>query len=219
MHSLQIRRITAFSGLLTSVAVVVAIPLYFIYPGAPPLWNVLTRDLVNLLTIAFLLIFMSGLSHLVRDADRSFEWLASLAYGAGLSFVAVALVSVALEAGVVFGTPDGSVDPTTDGPLAHGNMLIHGSIKRMLTAIYLGAAGYAVSHTRLLPNWLGWAAYAIALFNLFFLPSLYFGTDPTQFYSAHGWGNSAFAGSFLMYWILAASIVLLRRSAAGATRH
>jgi hypothetical protein len=48
-------------------------------------------------------------------------------------------------------------------------------------------------------------------FNLFFLPSLYFGTDPSRFYSAHGWGNSAFAASFIVYWILAASILLLRR--------
>ena len=82
MNSSQIRRITATSGLLTSATVFITIPLYFIYEGAPPLWNVLTRDLVALLTMAFLLIFMTGLSHLVRDADRSFEWVASLAYGA-----------------------------------------------------------------------------------------------------------------------------------------
>jgi hypothetical protein len=43
-------------------------------------------------------------------------------------YVAVALVSTALEAGVVFGAPDGTLDPTTDGVLAHANILIHGSI-------------------------------------------------------------------------------------------
>jgi hypothetical protein len=32
----------------------------------------------------------------------------------------------------------------------------------------------------------------------------------TQFYSAHGWGNSALAGSLIIWWMLAVSVVLLR---------
>jgi hypothetical protein len=66
-------------------------------------------------------------------------------------FVAVTLVAISFEAGVVFGAPDGTVDPTTDGPLAHGNILIHGPIKRLLTAILLLAAGFAVVRARIVP--------------------------------------------------------------------
>jgi hypothetical protein len=38
-------------------------------------------------------------------------------------FLAVAFVATALEAGVVFGDPSGTLDPTTDGVLADANIL------------------------------------------------------------------------------------------------
>jgi hypothetical protein len=59
----------------------------------------------------------------------------------------------------------------------------------------------------MIPRWLGFAAWAIALVNLVFVPSIYFGKDPTAFYSAIGWGNTAMVGSFIMYWIIAVAIV------------
>lgn len=211
MDTARVQRITGLSGVSLGVAVTVSIPLYFVYAGPPPAWNVLTRDFINLFVCALLLVFVVGLSHLIRRADAGCEWLASLVHAAGLSFVGVALVATALEAGVVFGAPDGTLDPTVDGPLANANILLHGSIKRLLTALMLAAAGYAIQATRLLPRWSVWAAYAVALSNLAFVPSLYFGSDVTRFYSAIGWGNSAFVASFLGYWVFAVGIVLWRR--------
>ena len=208
----SVRRITAIAGLFAGATVLVSVPLFFMYGGAPPAWNVLTRDLITLLTCGGLLVFVAGVSHLVvrRDPDTGFAAL--LAAGAGFIFIAITLVTASLEAGVVFGTPDGSLDPTIDGPLAHASMLAHGPIKRLLTAIYLLAAGHAALRAGLLPVWLRLAGYLIAIINLIFVPSLYFGTDPTRFYSVHGWANSALTGSFLFYWIIASSIVLLREN-------
>ncbi len=211
MDDAHVRLITGVSGVALGLATVVAIPLYFMYQGPPPAWNVFTRDLVGLISVAFLIVFFAGFSHLLRRAGAEHEWAASIFHSAGMLFVAVALVAISLEAGVVFGAPDGTLDPTTDGPLAHGNILIHGPIKRLLTAIQLLAAGLAVVRTQIVPAWLGRAAYAVALFNLAFVPSIYFGKDATQFYSALGWGNSAFCASFLAVWIVAVGIVLLRR--------
>jgi hypothetical protein len=211
MNDAQIRRVTAISGLAMALLGMASIPLYFIYTGPPPAWNVFTRDLVGLVTLAMFILFISGFGHLLRRTDAATEWLASVFQNTGMLFVAVALVAVSLEAGVVFGAPDGSLDPTIDGPLAEGNILIHGSIKRLLTVVMLAAAGAAVLRTRLVPRWLGHAAFVIAAFNLFFVPSIYFGKDATQFYSAIGWGNTAFCASFLAYWILAVGIALLRR--------
>lgn len=211
MNDARVRRLTGMSGVAIGAGGILALPLYFMYSGPPPAWNVFTRDLVTLITCAFLIIFIAGFSHLLRRADAAYEWVASLVYAAGMVFVAVALVAVSLEAGVIFGAPDGGLDPTIDGPLADGNILIHGSIKRMLTVVLLVPAGYAVLRTRMLPAWVGAAAYCIALFNLAFVPSMYFGKDATQFYSAIGWGNSAFCASFLMYWILAVGITMLRQ--------
>jgi hypothetical protein len=209
MDNIQVRRITGISGVMIGVFAGIVIQLYFMYPGVPPAWNVFTRDLLNLISCAFLIMFIAGFSHLIRRMDAAYEWLASLIYGTGLLFVGVTLVAISLEAGVVFGAPDGTLDPTIHGPLADGNILIHGSIKRLLTVVLLVPAGYVIVRSELLPRWVGRAAYAIALVNLAFVPSLYFGKDATEFYSALGWGNSAFTASFLGLWITAVGIILL----------
>jgi hypothetical protein len=71
----------------------------------------------------------------------------------------------AFEAGVVFGHPQGTLDPTTDGPLADANVLMHGSIKRLLTTIVMFSAGYAVLRTRIFSSWVVWSAYFVGLCN------------------------------------------------------
>jgi hypothetical protein len=140
MNNLQAQRVMGISGLMVGLGVMLTIPLYFIYPGAPPAWNVLTRDLLNLLVLASMLIFFACFSHLIRRADATLDWLASILYGAGMLFLAVALVATANEAGVVFGDPSGTLDPTIDGVLAQANILMHGSIRRLLTVVMLVAA-------------------------------------------------------------------------------
>lgn len=217
MNDASIRRLTAVSALLLTALTLATLPLYFMYSGPPPAGNVFTRSLVGLVSLVFLLLFVEGFTHLLRRADEASAWYASLFHSAGLLFLAVALVAVSLEAGVVFGAPDGSLDPTTHGPLADGNILIHGSIKRLLSAILLVAAGLAILRTRVVPRAIAHAGFAIAAFNLFFLPSMFFGKDPARFYSAIGWGNSAFCASFLGWWILAVGLALLRRPADGLT--
>ena len=207
----RIRLVTALSALVLTVLTLATIPLYFMYSGPPPAWNVFTRNLVGLLSLVFLLLFVEGFAYLLRRADEITAWYASLFHSAGLLFLAVALVAVSLEAGVVFGAPDGSLDPTIHGPLADGNILIQGSIKRLLSAILLVAAGFAILRTRIVPGAIAHAGFAVAAFNLFFLPSMFFGKDAARFYSAIGWGNSAFCASFLGWWILAVGIALLRR--------
>jgi len=189
----SVRNVTAAAGLIAGASVLVSVPLYFMYGGAPPAWNVLTRDLITLLTCAGLLVFVAGISHLAARLSPSAGFASLIAAGSGFIFIAI----------------DGSLDPTIDGPLAQANMLAHGPIKRLLTAVYLFAAGHAALRAGLLPDWLRRAGYVIALINLAFVPSLYFGTDPTDFYAVHSWANSAVTGSLLVYWMIAASIVLI----------
>jgi hypothetical protein len=209
MDSASIRPITAWAGIAAGITVFAAIPLYFVYDGPPPADNIFTRCLITLFTAVFLLVFFSGFTQLIRRQGGDQEWHASLFWGATLLYVGFILLGAAHEAGVAFNAP-GVMDPTIDGPLADANVLVHGSIKRMLTAVILFVAGSVALRTRMIPRWLGFAAWAIALVNLAFVPSLYFGKDPTAFYSAIGWGNTAMVGSFIIYWIIAVAIVLLR---------
>ncbi len=211
MRDLDVGWITGFSGLAIGILSTAAIPLYFAYSGPPPAWNVLTRNLVGLISCAIVIVFVTGLREVLHKADSRYDWVANLFHGAGLIFVTVRLVAISLEAGGVLGTPDGTLDPTIHGPLAEGNMLLHGSVTRIVTAVLLTAAGYTILRTQALPKWAGQSAYAIAVVNLAFVPSLYFGRDAAQFYSAVGWGNSALTASFFAYWMMACGIAMLRK--------
>jgi hypothetical protein len=210
----QVQRATGRVGVAVGLGPLVLIPLYFMYSGAPPASNVLTRNLISMILCAGMLVFFAGFAHLIRKADEAYEWIASVVYGAGLTYVTLLLVGISLEVGAIFGGPPGTIDPTIHGPLAEGTMMIHGSIGRVLNIVILTAAGYAILGSRVLPAWLGRAAYGIALINVAFVPSLFFGREAATFYSAIGWGNSALVASLIGYWILAAGVVLLKQ-----TRH
>ena len=202
--------IAAWAGIAAGITVFAAIPLYFVHDGAPPADNVFTRCLLTLFTAAFMLVFFTGFTHLLRTQSAEPGWVSALFSGASLLYVGFVLLGTAHEAGVAFNEP-GTADPTIDGVLADANILVHGSIKRILTAVMLAAAGFAVLRTDMVARWLGFMAWVIAAANLAFVPSIYFGKDPTAFYSAIGWGNTALVGSLVVYWIMAVSVGLLWR--------
>ncbi|MFZ3468408.1 hypothetical protein ACODT3_35185 [Streptomyces sp. 4.24] len=210
MNENLVRRLMGLSGIAAGALAAVTIPLYFASSGPPAASNVLARILVNLLTCGALLVFFVGLRHVIRGAGPAFDWLASLVFGAGLAYVTITLVASSVEAGIVLENPGGGIDPTVDGPLAHAVMLLHGSAARLLTALLLTAAGYAILRAAVLPRWTGYAACAIAAVNLAFVPSLFSGTDAAEFYSAIGWGNTALTAALLVYWALAVGVALLR---------
>jgi type IV secretory pathway VirB2 component (pilin) len=203
------RRLTGISGVATGVLAIVVAPLYFIYDGPPPSWNVLTRTLLSVVMLAVLVVFFSGL----RQVFSTAAGLVSIGYSAGVTYVAVTLVSASMEAGVPLDSPDGALDPTVDGPLAAGMVLIHGPVARILSIVILVSFGLAASRTAEFPKWISTSAYIIAAANLVFIPSLYFGMNAANFYASNGWGSTATISSVLLYWTAAVGIALLRRQA------
>lgn len=210
MTELDTRRATGLLGLAAGGLLLVEVPLYFIYPGAPPDWNILTRVLVGLLSLTLLLGFFTGLRELLRPAG---QLVAGTALAAGLAWVVTELVAQSLEAGTAIAAAQ-PVDPTIDGPLAPGTFLLHSSIARLLCAALLIAVGYASRRAGTLPRRAGTWSYVLAAVNLAMVPALFFGSDPARFYSAEGWGTTAFPGALLSLWLLAVSASMLRRTAA-----
>ena len=197
-------RTTGLAGILVGAGSVLSVPLYFIYSGPPPAWDVLTRNLVTILVGMAMIVFFVGVRTVLAD---------DLVAAAGLILTTLILVDVSLEGGVVIGHQGPAIDPTTTGPLAHGAILIHGSIGRAVTVLLLVAAGRAIQRTRALPSWTARLAYVIAAVNVIFVPSLYFGDNAATFYSALGWGNTALTASLISWWIFAVAVVLLRKAA------
>jgi hypothetical protein len=212
MNQESIRKLTGISGVATGALAIVVAPLYFIYDGPPPSWNVLTRTLLSVVMLVVLLVFLAGLRQFISTAGgQGNDGLVSIGYSAGLTYVAVTLVSASMEAGVPLYAPGGTLDPTVDGPLAAGMVLIHGPIARILTIVVLVSFGLAASRTAGLPRWIGTSAYIIAVANLAFIPSLYFGMNAANFYASNGWGSTATISSVLLYWTAAVGVALLRR--------
>jgi hypothetical protein len=207
------RRFTGWSCLAAAVAFIVEVPLYFVYSGAPPDANVLSRLLIGILALGFLLVFVTSFREFIKSVDSRYEWIGSLAFATGLSYVIVTLVSSGLEAGAVI-EADHSIDPTIT---VSGTYILYGSIGRMLLGFFLVALGYAVTKTGALPRWTGTSAYVLAAINFAFIPSLFFGNEPSFFYAANGWGTTASMGAILSYWLLTMGIVTLRSTRGRAT--
>lgn len=210
------RRLIGGSALLATGLSVVAIPLYFVYSGPPPADNVLLRTLITVAVFTAFLVFVTGLRRTVRpDAGLAGE----VAGVAGIVYAAMTLVAVSLEAGVALQYPDGSQDPTIDGPLAAGVVLLHGPIARVLVATFLVALAIAARRTGALPQWICTGSLLLGVVNVAFIPSLFYGMDPSHFYAANGWGSTASIGAVNMLWVGAIGAATLRRDAQAARPH
>jgi hypothetical protein len=209
MSEVVARRLTGLAAVVAAVALIVQVPLYFVYDGPPPDGNVLSRLLIGIVALASLVVFVTALRELVRRVSPAHEWVGSIAFSTGLVYATVTLVSMGLEAGAVIAV-DHPIDPTID---VSGTYILYGSISRLMLALFLTALGYAVSRTRLLPRWTGRSAYVLAGINLAFVPSLFFGNDPAFFYAANGWGTTALMGAVLSYWLLAVGVSTYRSAA------
>ncbi|TXS48086.1 hypothetical protein EAO75_18415 [Streptomyces sp. uw30] len=209
MNETFARRLTGLAGIATAAALIIEVPLYFIYSGPPPDSNVLARLLIAIVALAFLIVFVTAFRELVKRVNPAYEWVGTTAFATGLVYAAVTLVSSGLEAGAVIAA-DRSIDPTIT---VSGTYILYGSIGRLLLALFLAAVGYAISRTNLLPPWTGRSAYVLAGVNLLFVPSLFFGNNPANFYAANGWGTTALMGAILSYWLLALGISTYRSGA------
>lgn len=209
MSEAGLRRCTGAFGLAASILIMIQVPLYFLYSGAPPDWNILTRSLIGTIGCTLYLAFFVGVRQIVRQADPGFDLVGSVAQVAGIVWVAMVFVPQSMEVGAAISV-ERDIDTTTEGPFAAAQYLMQGGISRLLMAVFLLSLGFAVYRLGLLPKWVGGTAYVLAAINLVFVPALYFGDDAGDFYSAQGWGTTASMGALWSIWTLVVSISIVR---------
>jgi hypothetical protein len=78
-------------------------------------------------------------------------------------------------------------------------------------ALMTTVAGILIVATKALPRWTGWLALVTAAWNLAFVPTMYFGTDFTKFYSAAGDGPAAAAPLLFIIWIVATATCMIMK--------
>jgi hypothetical protein len=203
------RRDAGLFGVIASLLIIVQVPLYFVYSGAPPDWNILTRSLIGIIGCTFFIVYFIGLRQLIRKVNPEYDWIGSIVQMAGLIWVAMVFVPQSMEVGAAIAV-DRDIDTTTEGPFAAAQYLMQGGISRLLMGLFLITLSIAVFRLGLLPKWVGHTAYILAAINLAFVPALYFGDNAADFYSAQGWGTTASMGALWSIWTLAVSISLLR---------
>ncbi|WP_242902778.1 hypothetical protein [Actinomadura terrae] len=209
MSEAATRRYTGMFGVIASLFIIVQVPLYFIYSGAPPDWNIITRGLIGVTGCTFYIVYFIGLRQLVVRVSPAHEWAASVIQMAGLLWVAMVFVPQSMEVGAAISVRH-DIDTTTEGPFAAAQYLMQGGISRLLMGLFLITFGVTVTRLRLLPTWVGRSSFIVAAINLAFLPAVYFGDDAADFYSAQGWGTTASMGALWSLWTLAVSISTLR---------
>ncbi|GAA2475674.1 hypothetical protein [Streptomyces longisporus] len=202
------RRLTGVAGIAAAAALIVEVPLYFVYSGPPPDANVLARLLLGIVALACLVVFVTAFRELVKRTHPGYELAGSIASATGLVYATITLVSMGLEAGAVIAA-DHPIDPTIT---VSGTYILYGSISRLMLGLFLTAVGYIVARTDVLPRWISRSAYVLAAINVAFVPSLFFGNTPAHFYAANGWGTTALMGAILSYWLLAVGISTYRSS-------
>lgn len=163
--------------------------------------------------MAVIIVFLSGFRQLIVQTRRDVQWIADIAFAAGIAYVVVTLVGDGLEGGA-------ALDATVDGgngtvirALTVGHALFFGSIGCVLTAVVSFASGYITLISGALPRWTGWLAIAVAVPNLVLVGTAFGGTDDTSFRAAGGWGSVAFGTLPWLIWIVAVGVMLIRHRA------
>lgn len=209
MNEATTRRYAGWFGLIASLLIVVQVPLYFLYSGAPPDWDILTRSLLGIVGCTIYIVFFVGLRQIIERVSPAAAWLASLVQVTGLLWVAMVFVPQSMEAGAAISV-DHDIDTTTEGPFAAAQYLMQGAVSRLLMVLFLVSLGIAVRKYGVLPRWVGTSAYVLAVINLAFVPAIFFGDDAAHFYSAQGWGTTATMGALWSIWTLLVSVSTLR---------
>ena len=126
MTELSLRRNTGIFGLVATLISLTQLPLYFMYTGAPPQWDILTRVMVSIIGSAIFIVFLTGFRLVIRQASQEMEWASTIALVSGLMWLTFSSVAQSMEAGtaIVSKIP---IDPTVDGVLAPGQFLMFGS--------------------------------------------------------------------------------------------
>ena len=205
---------TGIIGIGLYILVLLEIPLYFVYApttsGTPPVAIILLRILVDMFICIGLVGFFSGFKHIISQSEPAFEWLGTFIFACGLAFAIVAFVADSIQAGSAWAANTNPVNPTWVGYGGEGALLIYGPINRLLNAVILLACSTLIIKTRLFPKWTAWVGYIFAIYNLSFVPAIFYMTTPLHFYSVNGWNIPIAAGLFFL-WILIVSIFLIRK--------
>jgi hypothetical protein len=152
---------------------------------------------LELLGLLCFIVFVARLWATLRRAEGDPAWLSATAFGAGLLFVVMTLVAFAAGGAATSRYGQGIDVPVARAlhDLAQAAFILTWAV----SAVFLGATAVVAVQMHALPRWLGWSAAVLALAQLaaVALPDSSIPMIP---------------GFLFLFWIVAVSVVLLRRA-------
>lgn len=188
--------ITAASvGALTSIGSSDAdLTAAFQHPTASGAWVGLY---IGVLAFLLFVVFLARLWATLRRAEGEQGWISAVAFGSGLLFVALSLVSLVFI-GVQRLAAGGGIDLQLARVLTNLTSGLH-TLSWGVAALFLAASAVVVLRTAALPRWLGWSGAIISVGLLLAM-------------AAPAAELAPLAGFLPPLWIVATSIALLRHS-------
>ena len=166
--------------------------------------------LIDTFLMSALIVFLSGFRQLITHTRPDLQWVANIAFGSGLVFIAVTLVGDGMEGGTALDTMNLTPDASSLRALTAGHTLMFGSIGCTLTALVAAASGYVTLASGALPAWTGWVAYVVAGLNMLAIPTMFGGTSPDSFFAAGGAANAMLATFPWLVWVVCVGFVAIR---------
>ncbi|MCS5734226.1 hypothetical protein [Herbiconiux daphne] len=166
--------------------------------------------LIDTFLMAALLVFLGGFRQIITHTRPDLQWVANLAYGSGVLFIAVTLVGDGMEGGTALDTIGLTPDASSLRALTAGHTLLFGSIGCTFNALIAAASGYVILASEALPRWTGWLAYVVAGLNLLSVPTMFGGTSPDSFFAAGGAATAALATFPWLVWVVCVGFVTIR---------
>lgn len=226
MTDQKIYRISGISALACIATFFIEFPFYLVrtpFPGlaasnklldfaARNATNIMCCVFLDLIILTLIMVFFAGVRHLIRQANRQHEWLASLFFGVGLVYVTVTFVADSLQASMVVDAFDPPADGVIIRAMLESTLLLYGSIALWLMALFMAILSYVTLLSGVLPKWSAWVGYACALVCLAFVPTMFVHhVDMFGLYNPACLGAQAFANGFpLAAWMIVVGILMLR---------
>lgn len=169
----------------------------------PPTTGEWAAVYLEVLALLALVVFVAYLWRVLRDAERGDGWLAGVALAGGLIGATIKLASLPAAFAALYRADDGISAQVATALIDMNNAAF--ALTWAPTALMLAATAAVALRTGVLSRWLGWSALVIAVGLLASLP-FFASSDAPTFLLA-------------LIWIVAASVVLIRRADASDIAH
>ena len=215
-------------GAAAGVAFAVLVLISFFMVPAPPHVNagfrkigdyyanhrraILTSNVIGTFGALAFIWFLGHLRHVLNRAEGGVEALSPIVYGAGMATIVVGILGAIPATVLAFSSQEEAINsnPGIVRMLYDMNTIMY-SLLLLTAGLFVVAGAFAMVRKELVGPWLGWVGLGVASLDWASGAAGFYVTKYSPFWT----GFTIVATLALVAWVLAASVVMLRRPEVG----